>query len=315
MSEENKRKSEEALARIHAKKDKDIDIVKALIDSLNRQHEGLRLGLNDISSEASYKALEKLTKENTDENTLIVPSEDIHDYEPQSFKPFQRKVINSSLVTVNQFMDSMIIDEAREHNIKKLMAQGKQNVDKVEIIDTEYVDTDIEPYKEILSGENPDIFIAMIALHDNSDGPRRIYNGREEGITTLIYNKKADRLGIVSNFDVSKMDNLELREKGIVCVDAREEKVSDEFLDFVKAGNKNIKDTDIGGAVMLIVNPDLMPYDNEKFDRLDFVFSSLGCLDLRSDISNIGLVCRVEKPQNVSVNSKMLSNMQKQVGD
>lgn len=315
MSEENKRKSEEALARIHAKK----DIVKVLIDSLNRQYEG-RLGLNDISSEASYKALEKLTKENTDENTLIVPSEDIHDYEPQSFKPFQRKVINSSLVTVNQFMDSMIIDEAREHNIKKLMAQGKQSIesiDKGSIVPEWYEEADVKRYIEILSGDNPNIFVSMIALQ----GKDEMTNEPKEKFAVLMYNKKEDIVGVVSNFDVNESERRKLRDKGIAFSNLNNDEDRVDFMRFVKGVNRDIKDDDIYNSVYMISRPDFVRIDNYKNpDEVGVFWGFLSCaLDdaerYPADIENTKLVCCIEKPRDVSVNSKVLSNMQKQPGD
>ena len=277
------------------------DIAKVLIDSINDAI-GTNLKPNDISGRKALELLEKLIKEDTDENTVIVPSHAPEDYEEASFKPFQRTVINSSeesidpkeLATVDQFMDSMIVDKAREHNIKKLMTQAKENIGKDIKLPEEYdKKEDIEPYKEIISGENPDIYISMIALQDNSNKDK----GPEARFAILIYNKKENRIGIVSSFDVSESDHKKLKEKNIILINAEKEDVGDNFMNFVKAGSTTIKDEDIYKAVYLITNPDFIN-DNDYVADASSVWSAVGSSNLESDIENLSLVCRVEKPQN-----------------
>ena len=273
------------------------DIAKVLIDSINDAM-GTNLKPDDISGREALELLEKLIKEDTEENTVIVPSHEHEDYTKKNFKPFQRTVVNSSteatmkpedLATVDQFMDSMIIDKAREHNIKKLMAQAKQNVAKG-VKGPEYDEnTDIKPYKEILAGENPDIFITIIALQDNSNKEK----GPEARFAVLVYNKKEDRVGIVSTFDVSESDHKKLKEKGIILVNADKETVGDEFMRFIKAGSTTIKDEDIYNPVYLLFNPEFV---GTAENDTESIWGSVGVSNI-GDIENIGLVCRIEKPQ------------------
>ena len=313
MSKENKSKIEKTLERIQAKKE--------YMEFLNKHYlSGHYSG--PIDAEMIFGQLKSLSKDEDEngENTVTEQSHPLKDYMRKGSKPVLRTEVNSlegaihpeNLVTVDYFLDSMMAD--KEGNIRKLMKQAEQSVAKG-VKDTEDVQTDIEPYKEILSGQNPDIFITMVALQGKD------YTGEaEEKFAVLIYNKKEDRVGIVFDFDSDFKENYsyhrKLRENDICpLIESDYNDSCEKFMNFVKAGNKDIKDDDIYKSVYLFTNPDFIDDNDYAPDAVHF-WNTVGSSFLNSEgIANSGLVCRVEKPRYVSVNSKMLSNMQKQSGD
>ena len=143
-----------------------------------------------------FDTLEKLSKDE-DENTVTEQSHPLKDYINAGSKPLPRTEINSlegdvvlpeNLVTVDYFFDSMVAN--RENNIRKLMKQAKQSIesiDKGSIVPEWYEGPDIKPYIEILSGDNPNIFVSMIALQ----GKDEMTNEPKEKVAVLMYNKKA----------------------------------------------------------------------------------------------------------------------------
>ena len=279
------------------------DIAKILIDSINETM-GTNLKPEDISGKEALELLEQLIKDDGAENTVIVPSHTPKDYEKASFKPFQRTEIKSSdncevdpneLATVDQFMDSMIIDKARAHNLKKLMEQAKQNVQKDIVCPEDVEASEVETLKKIISGENPDIFVSLVFLNDNADKTKE----PEARFAILLYNKKEDKVGVASCFDVSESDHKKLKEKGIILLNAEKQKVGADFMSFVKGDNKEIKDTDIFKSIYLILNPDFVSMVETETDIVS-VWNSIGSSKGNGDIANFNQVCRIEKPQQKS---------------
>lgn len=288
------------------------EIAKILIDSINDAM-GTDLKVNDINGEEALKLLETLIAKDENDNTVIVPSHEPDDYTRKSFKPFQRTKVTSSdssdidptsLATVDQFMDSMIVDKAREHNLKKIMAQAKQNMQQ-EITLPEGGDADVEPLKKILSGENPDIFVSVVLLQDNADKTK----DPESKFAILLYNKKQNRMGIVSSFDVSESDHTKLKEKGIIVINADKEDIGPEFMNYIKADNPNISDQEIFKSIYLVFFPDFI--NTDESDGVS-VWNSIGSSQIAHDIQNLNQLCRIEKTD--SRDREIVQAMQSKLG-
>ncbi len=299
------------------------EIAKILIDSINDAM-GTNLKVDDINGEEALKLLEQLIKEDENDNTVIVPSHEVKDYEKRSFKPFQRTKIHSSddvtsiepkdLATIDQFIDSLIVDKARAHNIKKLMTQSQQNIEQSfalpEFYGSEHdgrsIKEKIEPLKQIISGENPNVFVSFIILQDNSNETKE----PESRFAVLIYNKADDKVGVISTFDVSESDHKKLKEKGIILLNAEQQKIGPEFMNYIKGENTEIVDKDVYESIYLIMRPDLM--EQASLSGISSIFDSIGSSTISSgDLENPGLIHCIEK---IPTKTNLINKIQDRFG-
>ena len=148
----------------------------------------------------------------------------------------------------------------------------------------------IEPLKQIISGENPNVFVSFIILQDNSNET----NEPESRFAVLIYNKADDKVGVISTFDVSESDHKKLKEKGIILLNADKQKIGPEFMNYIKGENTEIVDKDVYESIYLIMRPDLM--EQASLSGITSIFDSIGSSTISSgDLENPGLIHCIEK--------------------
>ncbi len=173
----------------------------------------------------------------------------------------------NSLITSEQFIDSLIIKQLREYNMKKLEAEH------VEI--TEDASGAPERSKKIANGCDSEFFTTCVMVN-NSQGQE---NG-DLGKAYIIYNKKNGETVILADFEPSGDDRAKLKDASIVFVNYNKAETNDyeAIANFLKRQiyNSDVDISELLNSVMLRVNQSLanISYDENSVATFLSIFTS-----------------------------------------
>lgn len=323
---------QDSVAKLYNAKKEDFEVnaneeeyKKILTESFNRVY---NLELSDVDLFASGNVLGTLNalvndEEYKDITAVVVPEYHQDGYDEEQ-RPFKRTYVASSaevedvsdLISTEQFIDSMVIKETREHNINKLMNKG---------FDDKYIydnsDADIGEYSKqigILNGSNEDVFVSVV----------KVNNGGEPGIASIIYNKKSKKCGIIADFTLSENDLNRMKKQGVEWVNVKdiEKQLESEQYNDVKdiledrkvehfsmrgfisrytEGAENVSINDVYSSLMGVLNPSYID-TNDDYGMTSALCFSVSETLINGDNPNIVSMTNVDYQKDVAVKQAVL---------
>lgn len=184
----------------------------------------------------------------------------------------QMTVNPDKLITANQFADSFILPKARENNIKSLWSDSaKASSDELSAS---------PKHEELIASGLDDkvattsVLVAVPLDPTDQQGEKRV------GTAHIIYSKETDRTIIMSDFDISKEDVLDLKDANTLFVNITKSPAAPYKIELAVKKlfpNKELQQ-DIINSIILRNNPKLMDgMENSVSDLCEFLKSmSLG---------------------------------------
>ena len=257
-------------------------------------------GISDdmLPEAAILELLIKLTEQDSHDtaSSLIVTNLNVEEFLEEPLKRVyvasnqlseQSAIDPDKLITANQFADSFILPKARESNIKSLWYDSAKSSDELSA----------PPKREelIATGRDSDVATASVLVAVPLD-PNDQQGEKRAGTAHIIYSKKTDRTIIISDFDISTEDVLDLKDTNTLFVNiAKHPRASQKV---ARAINELFPDKklqqDIVNSIILRNNPDLIDgMENSVGDLCDF---------LRSMSANGNLPFKASHLTNISYN-------------
>lgn len=235
------------------------EIKEVLISSIREEYKedlkGQQLTADDVFDDTTLlEATQMLAKED-EYQRIFVPNYDIETTYDKPLKEvyvtsFQKEgmqIDRESLITTNQFADSMIIKSMRSHNMKKY-AKEPAHLD----IDSECGD---EISRDMARSKNKNFITTCVFVNDREN--------EKIGMAAIVYNKSNQNTMILADFDVSEDDKQKMSKNGVFYVNLNEVNskgdysIIGDYLSRQTAPVEGITNSHIVSSLMLRVDPEL----------------------------------------------------------
>lgn len=273
------------------------EVKNTLIESMKKEY-GEDLTPEGVFDDENLDKAVKMLAQTPEGSFIFVPNLDIattmeepfHMLEIKETQLNEQKTNREELLTTKDFINSVMLAQLREHNMKKMIKESASSTYIKQLCEDNHVPDNIS---DIVLGQHEQFFTTQVIINNEEEN--------KLGTAHIIYNKSSKGMLILADFEVSSEDRKKMKDKGVLFANTNELIKSDKFKlldDYIdnQVADNTIKQ-DLASALILRIEPSFV--DVTVGDDLVDFFKYVADLpeDAGNDAVAISLTKKDYKPQ------------------
>ncbi|MBQ8751396.1 MAG: hypothetical protein IJZ30_07165 [Alphaproteobacteria bacterium] len=294
---------EDSFANIYNAKKEDFpdvaieEVKNTLIESMKKEY-GDDLTPEGVFDDETLDEAVKMLAQTPEGSFIFVPNLDIattmeepfHMLEIKETQPNKQETNREELLTTKDFINSVMLAQLREHNMKKMIKESASSPYVKQICEDNSVSDNIS---DIVLGQHEQFFTTQVIINNEEEN--------KLGTAHIIYNKSSKGMLILADFEVSAEDRKKMKDKGVLFANTNELIKSDKFQLLDDYIDNQVVDTtikqDLASALILRIEPSFVDVTVGD-DLVDFFkYIAEPSEDTGNDAVAISLTKKDYKPQ------------------